>query len=171
MWWLWEQLAGNTSAIDARCVAAQASGSEWLCLFAEQLARFVKTPIFALQSFYDSYQIGAIAHANATAPADAPGINAFGAALKARVKSNLLAGAVRHGAALDGCTHHCGNAGTVWPAVTFNATAGGHVAQNGAWHAWYAGGAQRTYEQAAAYPCKECCGTRVTEPARGVPGV
>ena len=114
MWWMYAQLAGNTSALSAPCLAAQAPGSQWLCLFAENVAPHLRTPLFALQSYYDSYQVAAIANVrNASAPGAQAAVNAYGALLNARVKARLLGGAVRHGAALDACLHHCGGSGTV----------------------------------------------------------
>jgi len=151
MWWMYEQLAGNTSALSPRCLAAQAPGSEWLCFFAENISPYLTTPLFALQSYYDSYQILAIAHENASAPDDVPAINAFGAKLNARVKSGLLASAVKHGAALDACTHHCGGGGAVWPALPF---ARNTTRQNAAWASWYSESGTTLWEQVA--PVSHC---------------
>jgi hypothetical protein len=165
MWWLYEQLAGNTSALDARCLARQAPGSEWLCLFAENVAPLLTSPVYALQSYYDSYQTTAIANVpNTSAPGAAAAVNAFGALLNARAKASLFgAGAAAHGAALDACHHHCGDDGTVWPAVLFDHN---ETAQSAAWAAWYAraGGAPLA-EQVATFPCDWCCGHRVTAAA------
>ena len=128
MWWMYAQLAGNTSALSAPCLAAQAPGSQWLCLFAENVAPHLRTPLFALQSYYDSYQVAAIANVrNASAPGAQAAVNAYGALLNARVKARLLGGAVRHGAALDACLHHCGGSGTVVSAGGGRGGAGGRA--------------------------------------------
>ena len=166
MWWMWQQLAGNTSAIDARCLAAQPAGSEWLCFFAENLAPYLTTPVFALQSYYDAYQIGAILHDDVKAP-NASNVNQFGARLNTRVKADLLgSSATKHGAALDACVHHCGSTGTVWPALPF---ASNTTMQNAAWAEWYKGGSTRLYEQVSTFPCNWCCGHRVTTSPNRVP--
>ena len=157
MYWMYEQLAGNTSALNARCLAAQAPGSEWLCFFAENISPYLTTPLFALQSYYDSYQILAILHANATAP-NAADVNRYGGLLNAKVKSTLLASSVKHGAALDACEHHCGGRGEVWPALP---VAKNTTRQNAAWAAWYGGGTALE-EQVATFPCAWCCGAHVT---------
>ena len=158
---MYTQLGGNTSAMSAPCMAAQAPGSEWLCLFAESVAPFLRSPLYALQSYYDSYQIGAILHANTTSP-NVSDVNAFGLLLNARIKSTLLKpGGVRHGAALDACQHHCGNDGTIWPTLPFS---GNTTVQNAAWASWWGGGDNGTvlWEQVASYKCLWCCGNRVT---------
>ena len=169
MWWMYTQLQGNTSALDARCLAAQPPGSEWLCFFAENLAPYLTTPLFALQSYYDSYQAIAIAHVlNNSAPTASAAVNAFGAQLNARVKSALLSprhAPPLHGAALDACMHHCGGNGAVWPALPFERNT---TRQNAAWAAWYScsaggsgSGCQQLWEQASPWPCDWCCGHRV----------
>ncbi len=160
---MWQQLQGNTSALDSRCVAAQQPGSEWLCYFAENLAPLLTTPVFALQSYYDAYQIGAILHDDAKAP-NASDVNQFGARLNARVKAALLgSSAAAHGAALDACEHHCGGSGSAWPALPF---ASNTTMQNAAWAEWHSGGETRLFEQVSTFPCDWCCGHRVTsEPA------
>lgn len=79
------------------------------------------------------------------------------------MKATLLASSVPHGAALDACTHHCGSDGTTWPAIPF---ADNKTVQSGAWAAWYAshgGAGERVWEQVADWPCKWCCGARVTD--------
>jgi len=160
MWWMYDQLAGNTSALSPRCLAAQAPGSEWLCYFAENVAPTLATPVYALQSYHDSYQVAAIAHVpNASAPGAAAAINAYGATLNARVKAALLGRGAAHGAALDACLHHCGSEGGEWPALPF---AGNKTVQNAAWAAWYAHQGPPLQEQVADFPCAWCCGHRVT---------
>lgn len=158
MWWM-ASVANVTDALNARCLAAQAPGAEWLCLFAEATAPFLTSPVFALQSYHDSYQVSAILDA----PGNATAINAFGLLLSARLKATLLASAVPHGAALDACFHHCGSSGTTWPAIPFTKNT---TVQNQAWAKWYTAhgsAGERLWEQIADWPCKWCCGARVTE--------
>ena len=49
-------LSNSTAGIATRCAAAN-MGQEWRCIFAEYAFPFVETPLFALESLYDSWQI------------------------------------------------------------------------------------------------------------------
>ena len=49
-------LSNSTAGIATRCAAANV-GLEWRCIFAEYAFPFVETPLFALESLYDSWQI------------------------------------------------------------------------------------------------------------------
>ena len=49
-------LSNSTAGIATRCAAANV-GQEWRCIFAEYAFPFVETPLFALESLYDSWQI------------------------------------------------------------------------------------------------------------------
>ena len=49
-------LSNSSAGISTRCAAANA-GQEWRCIFAEYAFQFVQTPLFALESLYDSWQI------------------------------------------------------------------------------------------------------------------
>jgi len=46
-----------TAALSPACLAEHAGGNEWLCNMPEVAARYIKTPLFAFQSVYDSFQI------------------------------------------------------------------------------------------------------------------
>jgi hypothetical protein len=47
-----------SKCIDSTCVQAlQHNGTEWQCIFAEHTSPFITTPMFALQSQYDSWQV------------------------------------------------------------------------------------------------------------------
>jgi hypothetical protein len=154
---LWTFANANVSGgglLSPACLAAHA-GSEWLCMFAENLAPHLRTPLFALQSVFDSYQVGAIAHAD---PADDAAVNAYGALLRARVHEALLGASPKHGAALDACYHHCGR---FWNNISFAGIDIDH-SQGEAFAAWYGGaaaceGSPQVCEQQEAYPCKDCC--------------
>jgi hypothetical protein len=148
---LWTYMNTNVSGgglLSPACTSMQQPGLEWLCMFAENLSRTLKTPLFALQSKYDSYQIGSILHANAS---DISAINAYGALLRSRVFNSLLSNP-KHGAALDSCYHHCG--GAVWAEIPFSSSI---VGQGAAFASWYAG-SKGVFEQQDVYPCKKCCG-------------
>lgn len=147
---LWTYMNTNVSGgglLSPACTSTH-TGSEWMCMFAENLSLTLKTPLFALQSKYDSYQIGSILHMNASA---IPGINAYGALLRSRLFNSLLSNPI-HGAALDSCYHHCG--GAVWADIPFSTSI---VGQGAAFAAWYAGKGH-VFEQQDVYPCTKCCG-------------
>ena len=153
MWWMWS-VANLTGALPPACVAAQSAGSEWLCLFAETLVPWLATPIFALQSYFDSYQSQAIAHLSQPNP-NVSALNAYGARLRDTVK-NAFAEKPQSGFALDACFHHCG--ANCWDDVTFP----NGLSQSQAADSWRRG-TGASVEQIAAYPCSSCCGTTTTE--------
>ena len=112
---LWTYVNANVSGgglLSPKCLAAH-PGAEWLCMFAENLAPTLMTPTFALQSVFDSYQVGAILHADAN---DTAAVNAYGALLRSRLHKALLSSS-NNGGAFDACYHHCG-AGS-WASITF----------------------------------------------------
>lgn len=113
MQWTYENAnVSGGGLLSPKCIAAHA-GEEYLCMFAENLAPTLATPTFALQSIYDSYQIGAILHANAS---DAAAVNTYGALLRTRLHAALLSNP-KNGAAIDACYHHCGR--TSWSDIGF----------------------------------------------------
>lgn len=154
MWWTWSHNASG--ALPPACLARFDPSDAWLCMFAENVAPTLTTPTFALQSYHDSYQIGSIAHLNASDPADAAGINAYGLLLAQRLQAQLVDSDALHGAALDACTHHCGP--TSWANIYFDNT----TSQSEAFTSWYAapngpGSGRALWLQNASFPCDACC--------------
>lgn len=149
MQWTYEN--GNISgALSAACLARFSVEEGWKCFMAENAVLEVKTPVFALQSYYDSYQILAIAQVNASSIA---AVNAYGAVLSARLASAQAANRL-FGGAIDACSHHCSR--TLWHAMrllpgTANAT------ESSAFSDFYAAPRGQVSRQDAAYPCPECC--------------
>jgi hypothetical protein len=138
----WVASAMN-STLPAACVAANA-GDPAACIFAEVIAETLKTPTFALQGKYDSWQLGQDAHTNVNNTAF---INEWGAMLSQRIGSGLLA-QPQHGAFLDSCLHHCGG---------FDSFELDGFTQATAHEAWYRGGARKLFNQTQSYPCESCC--------------
>jgi hypothetical protein len=136
-------MANATAGLPAACVGAL-GGEAWRCVFAQEAARHLATPTFALQSAYDSWQLTNEMAPNASA--DAAAVNAYGARVRAALGDTLLASA-RHGAFLESCEHHC----FAWGNIAID----GDV-QAAAFAAWYAG-ARRVWNQSDAYPCAACC--------------
>ena len=132
------------SSLPVACVAAN-SGDPASCIFAEVIANTLKTPTFALQGKYDSWQIGG---GEAGLPLnDTSGINAWGSMLSARISASLLA-QPQHGVFLDSCFHHCGG---------FDAFLVDDFTQATAHAEWYSRGARSIFNQTEPYPCTACC--------------
>merc|ERR1711998_279952 len=54
----WTYTIQNASAgVNQDCIAAH-KGEEWKCMFAEHSAEHIRSPVFAMQSQYDSWQTG-----------------------------------------------------------------------------------------------------------------
>lgn len=96
-------------------------GREENCFFAEHTAPHVTTPLFPLQSEYDSWQAG-----NILGSKDAAQLNAFGKDLTKRYQDNVLRHA-RNGGFLDSCFHHCGE----WDQIVINGDNSGTVGFSG----------------------------------------
>jgi len=143
-WAFYQQNA--SSGVDADCIAGN-PGAEWRCMFAEHTAPFIHTPMFPLQSVYDSWQVD-----NDLGSTDANLINEWGKNLTALVEHNLLTNPV-HGIFLDSCYHHCG----MWGSIRID----GQV-QATAFEDWYTHGSSGLpnhgfYNQNKPYKCDACC--------------
>jgi len=53
-------LSNSTSGVNAACIAAQQPGNEHLCMMAPYSYQYIKSRIFPLNSFYDSWQTGCV---------------------------------------------------------------------------------------------------------------
>jgi len=128
--------------LNPKCVANMTDGPG-LCLFAEHLSPFIATPIFALQSRYDTWQIGNELGTNGT-----NAVRLFGAQLTTRMAVNFLA-STRNGAFLSSCAYHCGAYDYI------------HIQNLNAANAfmqWYQKTtSQRLWFQNEQYPCTSCC--------------
>jgi len=111
------------------------------CIFAEHTAPFVKTPLFGLQSEYDSWQT-----ANILGSTDAGEINTYGNLIMTRFKSSVLSNP-NNGVFLDSCYHHCHG----WE-LLIN---GENVAE--VFQRWYESGNNGVEIQGKSYPCTDCC--------------
>jgi STAM-binding protein len=147
--WCFE--AFNASAgVNQDCIAAKNTGGSpsdsptYLCMFAEHTAVFTHTPLFALQSEYDSWQTGHVLH-----PGDS--VQRLGDNLTKRIQANLFGPHPVSGAFLDSCHHHCG----AWNQIRID---GQLVSEAFAqWYADMAPGTKRVWKQGQAYPCDDCC--------------
>jgi len=137
-WVFWAMNA--SSGVDQDCIAAN-KGKEDNCFFAEHTAPHVKTPFFALQAEYDSWQSG-----NILGTSDPAELNAYGKMLVNRFNKNVLSNDA-NGAFLDSCYHHCGK----WNEIKISA----HTSST-AFAQWYTTGAG-VFFQDKVYPCTACC--------------
>jgi len=135
-----------TAGINKDCVAAHA-GEEWKCMFAEHSAEHVHTPLFAMQSQYDSWQTGHVQGSGGNAKTQVLGNN-----ITARIQSMLMANNKDSGAFLDSCHHHCG----AWNTIRIDGDLVSVAIQK-----WYNGigkpGNKRLWNQNKPYPCTACC--------------
>lgn len=135
-----------TAGIHQDCVAAH-KGEEWKCMFAEHAAEHIRSPIFAMQSQYDSWQTG-----NVQGTGGDPKTQVLGNNITARIQSMLMAKNNESGAFLDSCHHHCG----AWNSIRIDGDLVSVAMQK-----WYNGigkpGNKRLWNQNKAYPCEACC--------------
>lgn len=152
---LYEQ-QNATHGVNSHCLKdLQPTGDEWQCMYAETAAKYIRTPIFALQSEYDSWQKKAVLGTE-------DDVNTFGNDLTAKLQKSVLDSNVKSGAFLDSCSHHC----HMWGQIRID---GDLVAD--AFRKWYdslgdgdiaekpSDGQQkkRFWSQKKAYPCTKCC--------------
>jgi len=145
--WLYKQMDFTG---DPDCIAAHTPTEDTeLCIFAEISAPYVTTPLFALQSQYDSWQLqNLVGSTNPTL------VNQFGQALEARFKDTVLK-VEGNGCFLDSCAHHCGR----WGSIVIDDKNSGEAFSD-----WY-DGQNSLYFQGRPYPCTACCtggGTIIT---------
>merc|ERR1712187_608094 len=135
-----------TAGINQDCVAAH-NGEEWKCMFAEHSAEHVHTPMFAMQSQYDSWQTGHVQGNGGNAKTQEMGNN-----ITARVQSMLMAKNNESGAFLDSCHHHCG----AWNSIRIDGDLVSVALQK-----WYNGigslSNKKLWNQNQEYPCAACC--------------
>merc|ERR1740117_108711 len=135
-----------TAGINEDCVAKRV-GEEWKCMFAEHSSEHIHTPVFAMQSQYDSWQTGHVQGNGGAAKTQELGDN-----ITARIQSMLMKNNAESGAFLDSCHHHCGK----WNGIRID----GDLISD-AFQKWYDGigtpGSKKLWNQNQAYPCATCC--------------
>jgi len=141
-----------TSGINGDCVAAH-QGEEWKCMFAEHSSEHIHTPLFAMQSQYDSWQTAHVQGSGGSVKTQELGDN-----ITSRIKSMLMANNKESGAFLDSCHHHCG----AWNTIRID----GDLISD-AFQKWYNGigveGSKKIWNQNQAYPCSVCCKPNAAE--------
>jgi hypothetical protein len=140
------------------------------CAFAQFVAPFVKTPIFAVQSIFDGWQMDEIARppdwgrvvnssfgehcCKGESTACRAAVNRFGSELNSSL--NVLLSDPKNGGFIDSCNHHCGSWASDLTMSFINPRVGG-VEVGAAFDHWYSGGDTRAWRQSRSFPCKDCC--------------
>ena len=136
----------STGGLPAACVAANAADPA-SCIFAETAALTLRTPVFAQQSTYDTFQIQSILQRPLS---NVSAINAYGALLEERLRGSLLTHP-ECAVFLDSCAHHVGE----WDAIRIDGALV-HEAL-GEFYASVGKGGKRVWAQGRPYPCAACC--------------
>lgn len=111
----WMYSAMNmTRSVPPACRAAAGAAGGWRCLFGGYAARYVRTPLFILNSKYDTWQEWAILAVNCTiaaadgvAPRCAPAEEAFFVEYGRAMARAVGAVPARHAAFMSNCPAHC----------------------------------------------------------------
>lgn len=124
------------------------TGEDWKCLFAQYTAPFIQTPLFLLQSLYDTWQVWVVL--NQSEPA---AIRMFAGLLREQLAKDVLSNP-RHGNFLDACPHHCITG--MWNWLQADGTK-----ISDAFQEWYTNGPtlprKGRFEQSS---CQSCCASR-----------
>eukprot|EP00123_Amoebidium_parasiticum_P011153 comp20540_c0_seq1/m.26340 comp20540_c0_seq1/g.26340 ORF comp20540_c0_seq1/g.26340 comp20540_c0_seq1/m.26340 type:complete len:397 (-) comp20540_c0_seq1:379-1569(-) len=141
MQWVYSTMNSTTNA---GCMAMHAvTSDQWRCIFAEHVVPYIRTPFYALQSRFDSWQAD-----NVVVSRDADKMNPFGDECMARLMDTMT-GNPQNGMYLDSCFHHCGR----WTVMHVDG-----YTQAQAHLEWYQGRAKNPWRyQIATYPCDSCC--------------
>eukprot|EP01123_Difflugia_compressa_P012596 TRINITY_DN5452_c0_g1_i1.p1 TRINITY_DN5452_c0_g1~~TRINITY_DN5452_c0_g1_i1.p1 ORF type:complete len:374 (-),score=70.27 TRINITY_DN5452_c0_g1_i1:154-1275(-) len=142
MRWVFDAM-NATSGVDQDCINAN-KDSPSLCMFAEHTGPHITTPIFPLQSIYDSWQIDNILGAPLN---DTTLINDYGTLVARRFRGSVFANPL-NGAFLDSCYHHCAE----WDSIKIDNLLSGVALAD-----WYLGGRNHVHVQVEKYPCDACC--------------
>jgi hypothetical protein len=157
-------------ALSADCLVAHAvTNDQWKCGMAEVAALYIKTPLFAFQSAYDSFQIFNMERCipmppDPTSPCSSLDVTLWGGNLTQNMRAWLGApNAVAAGSAafVDSCYHHCGTWADFDEIVSWRSNAGPmNTTASAAFGAWRKAPASNLYTQPTAYPClgATCCG-------------
>ena len=118
------------------------------CIFAQYISPHILTPIFALQSRFDAWQITCIASViNVKNEANYDYINHFGQVFVDTFEQTFLKHS-RNGVFLDSCYHHCGE----WDEINID-----KLTQADAFDKFYHANQINTWYQSQPFPCHDCC--------------
>eukprot|EP00978_Attheya_sp_CCMP212_P032821 scaffold129780_cov53-Attheya_sp.AAC.2 len=141
--------------LPSNCVANEIDPS--VCVFAENVVKYVETPLFIMQPIYDSWARGSVALSGG----DSQEINNFGATLTSTIIENVMTIAVNsdaHGIYLDSCLRHCNG----WDVEIDG------VKKIDAFKLWYENeveGIDDVFIQGEDYLCESCCFAPTPQPS------
>lgn len=143
-----------TEALDERCLVAH-PGSEWRCILAESAAPFIRVPVFALQSRYDSVQTSWLYSS------DHALVTEFGRNMTLLLRSQVLNARSDNAIWIDSCHHHTGGWSTLKAPASTSATSKS-LSEAQAFADWWTARAagkpsNREWLQDFQFPCPECC--------------
>lgn len=126
--WMVENF-NSTASINKGCLAANGIKAAYKCFFGANVAPFVQTPVFVLNSKYDTWQGGAIIGANTSIDKLPAKVRDFWVGYGHQMVADVTALPARHGAFISNCQEHCqtGKAGAhskgeAWMETTINGT-------------------------------------------------
>ena len=143
----WGYSAWNSSgSLSPACLAAQPAGEGWRCIFAPYAAPFIATPVFAINSAFDSCQLNGCELGLPTVEKGWPHMTAADQAAAVAYAKNFsaafapFAAAPRNAAFIDSCLLHC-QAGTrnYNETLVRNTAGGAPMSPGAAVLAWYSG--------------------------------
>ena len=150
MKWLYEQQ--NTSiALNKKCLADyEPNGLSWKCMFAAVLAPYIESDMLALQSRFDSYQLGS----ELGAPDNEKDLdcNIYGQNLTDVFMNeyiNKVPKRAIHAGFLDSCHHHTGH----WNEIVID----GYNSSDAQVDTWFKNTTRKLWFQDRLYPCDSCC--------------
>ncbi len=99
----------STNAVDADCSAHYGEKNAWRCLFGATVAQYVQTPLFVLNSKFDTWQASAIVGAPSpdVITQENRTVQQFWLQYAAAMVSNFSALPPQHGGFLTNCPAHC----------------------------------------------------------------
>ena len=153
-------LSSGTAGVEPACRAANV-GQEWRCIFAEYVFPFLKTPLFAVESLYDAWQIPNVEGAPICSASYACATNATTLAVFQGFRTQMLAAlqpviASAKGIWTDSCVAHCQT--TVDGAGTWNGAwkVGGRNPSQAFGDCYFGRGPCQSVEKCA-WPCNPTC--------------
>eukprot|EP00038_Savillea_parva_P019872 m.29423 g.29423 ORF g.29423 m.29423 type:complete len:420 (-) comp4592_c0_seq2:309-1568(-) len=124
----WGYTAWNSSAsVNQACLASYGAENGYKCMFGANAAAFVKTPLFVLNSKYDTWQEKAIIGVNCTIKECPPDEQKFWSAYSDIMVSKAQALPPQHGVFLGNCPNHCQTGIPSWESVTIDGVAMGEA--------------------------------------------
>ena len=127
------QAWNSSGSANAACAASFPAAEKWKCFFGQEAAKHVKTPLFVLNSKYDSWQGPAIIGCSTALKSCPPAAIKYWVDYGANMSTAARALPPQHGVFIANCRAHCqtGTA-TAWNGTTVDGTAMGE-----AFKKWY----------------------------------